>query len=369
VSPAAAAVISAGALRNNLLTVRRRAPGAKILAVIKANAYGHGLVPVARILNDADGLAVARFSEAQQLRDAGIAGRIVVLGGFVDHDEIATAVRLNLDPVVHSESQIALLESFGAASGQLDFWIKVETGMGRLGMEPERVSSVIQRLRALTQQPGSVRLMTHLAGADLAGDPPTQAQLDCFDRLASAWSGDVSIANSAAILQWPDTVGPRAARSGAENWVRPGLMLYGVSPLAALSAEALGLRPVMAFETRLISVKPMQPGQRVGYGGAWAARRPSRVGVAAAGYADGYPWQLAAATTVLVNGVRAPVIGRVSMDMITLDLTDVPDAATGGRVLLWGEGLPVEEVAAGAGRIPYDLLAGTSERVARRIAD
>jgi alanine racemase len=365
--PAAVAVVDASALRHNLRTVRDAAPGCRVLAVVKANAYGHGLVPVARILAGADGLAVARLEEAAQLRDAGITGRVVVLGGFVGPEEARYAAARALDVVVHSDAQLEALEGLGAPLAA-DAWLKVDTGMGRLGLAPDAVPAAITRLRACLAPGRALRLMTHLASADEASSAATPAQLAAFGALLGAWRGDVSIANSAGLLLWPGTRQPAPAAGGA-NWVRPGLMLYGVSPVPDRRASNLGLRPVMSFETRLIAVRRLPAGSRVGYGGDWRATRESIVGVAAAGYADGYPWHLSRGTPVTVAGRRAPVIGRVSMDMISIDLTDVPGAAPGDRVVLWGEDPPVEEVARCAGTIPYELLAAMSPRVERRVAD
>lgn len=364
-TPAAVAVIRTAALRSNLSRIRELAPGCRILAVIKANAYGHGLVTVARILQSADGLAVARLGEAAQLREAGITRRIVVLGGFVGADEAREALSLGLDLVIHSPEQVPALEGLGWG-GRADLWLKVDSGMGRLGIEPSEVGRILPRLQGWLSGRGTVRLMTHLAAADDAASDQTAGQLAAFRALAGGWPGDISVANSAAILQWPATT---ATPSAAGNWIRPGLMLYGVSPLPGRSAQSLGLRPVMSFETRLIAVKRLARGRRVGYGGDWQAARDSVVGVAAAGYADGYPWHVARSTQVLVGGRRAPVIGRVSMDMISIDLTDLPGAAPGDRVVLWGDELPVEEVAGHAATISYELLAGMSPRVIRQVED
>ncbi|MCC7258849.1 MAG: alanine racemase [Gammaproteobacteria bacterium] len=364
---AAVAVIRSSALRNNLQAVRRVAPGCRVLAVVKADAYGHGLTTVARILDAADGFAVARLEEALRLREAGIGQRIVVLGGCVGGDEVQQAIHQRLDLVVHTLDQVALLEALPAAP--LDLWIKVDTGMGRLGLEPASLGEAQRRLGCWLAGRGTLRLMTHLASADVAGDPGTEAQLGQFASLAGAWPGDVSTANSAGILQWSRSWSRPADAGPQVNWVRPGLMLYGASPLSDRPAAEMGLQPAMSFETRLIAVRHLPRGRRVGYGGEWQARRDSLVGVAAAGYADGYPWHTPCNTPVLVAGRRAPVIGRVSMDLISIDLTDLPPARPGDRVVLWGDGLPVEEVAACTGRIAWDLLAGVSPRVMRLVED
>jgi len=364
VTPAAVAVIRAKALRENLKRVRELAPGFRVLAVIKANAYGHGLVAVARILDDADAFAVARLEEAMELRHAGITKRVVVLGSFVGADEAAACVQWRLDCVIHSLEQVQVLERL-AKQPSADLWIKVDTGMGRLGIEPEALPEVRRRLERCTGDRSRLKLMSHLARADEPDAAGTSFQLACFERLSEGWAGDVSMANSAAILQGRL---PRAP-SGAEAWVRPGLMLYGVSPLAGISSRSLGLCPAMSFETRLIAVRRLPRGRHVGYGGEWQATRNSIVGVAAAGYADGYPWHLPRGTPVVVNGIAAPVIGRVSMDMISIDLTDVSECRAGDRVVLWGDDPPVETVAAHAGTISYELLAAMSPRVIRRLDD
>lgn len=365
----AVAVIRPAALQHNLARVREQAPACPVLAVIKANAYGHGLVEVAGILDDADAFAVARIEEAAQLRAAGIDKRLVVFGGCLTMEEFREASGLKLDVVVHSMEQVALLETAGAGVA-LDCWLKVDTGMARLGIGMAEAPAALDRLGRARAVRSTV-LMTHLACADDPDDPQTSGQLSRFDGLLGSWNGDVSVANSAAILKWPDAV-----RSGGmlhyrgRNWVRPGLMLYGASPFRQKSASELGLQPAMSFETRLIAVKSIRRGQRVGYGGHWTAPRDSVLGVAAVGYADGYPWnagtRVDAAAMVGIRNCAAPVIGRVSMDMLTVDLTGVPGARPGDRVVLWGDAPSVEEVAAAARTIPWTLMTGISRRVALR---
>lgn len=365
---AAVAVISATALRHNLQKVRELAPGCPVLAVIKADAYGHGISAVARVLDGADAFAVARLEEAVQLREAGISRRIVVLGGFVGNEELLEAAHHGLDVVVHDLEQVRVLEAVPAG---IDVWLKIDTGMGRLGIAAAALPEILATLRA-RPTPSAVRLMTHLAAADDPASGQTAAQLAVFEaaiREATGlgWAGDASVANSAGIL------GGQAAGSGGflptgnRNWVRPGLMLYGASPLPDRTAASLGLLPAMSFQSRLLAIRRLPRGSRVGYGGDWQATRDSVIGVAAAGYADGYPWHSSRGTPVLVNGHAAPVIGRVSMDMISIDLTGIPPARPGDRVVLWGNGLPVEEIARCAGTIPYELLAGMGPRVLRQV--
>lgn len=365
-TPAAVAVIRPAALRSNLQRVRLAAPGCPVLAVIKANAYGHGLVQVARILDSADAFAVARLDEAVQLREAGIQKRLVILGGCMTAEELQTAAVLGIDIVVHAPEQLALLESAGTAV-PVCCWLKVDTGMARLGMPVAAVPDAITRLHQCASV-SDVTLMTHLACADDPQDPATGEQLANFSALLKDWRGDVSIANSAAILQWPDTVRSTGTLPyTGRNWVRPGLMLFGASPIQSRSAMELGLQPAMSFESRLISVKPVRKGQRVGYGGHWVAPQDSVLGLAAAGYADGYPWHAGTGTPVGIGNAFGTLIGRVSMDMISIDITRVPGAAVGDRVVLWGDGPCVEEVAAAANTIPWTLMTGINRRVAVRL--
>jgi alanine racemase len=366
VTPAAVAVIRPAALRHNLDRVRSFAPGCPVLAVIKANAYGHGLIQVAGLLDGADAFAVARLEEATQLRAAGINKRIVVLGGCISLEEMQLASKLGLDVVIHCREHVDLIES-AALRDPVWGWLKVDTGMGRLGVAPVEAPEVLARLRASSSVRG-LTLMTHLGCADDRSDPATGEQIQAFAGLLERWEGDISIANSAAVLQWPETLRSAAMlRYTGANWVRPGLMLFGASPLRSATAAELGLRPAMSFETRLLSVKRLLAGQRVGYGGHWVAPRDSLLGIAAAGYADGYPWHAGAGTPVRVRGHNAPLVGRVSMDMITVDLTEVPGACIGDRVVLWGDGPTVEEVAGAARTIPWTLMTGINRRVAVRV--
>lgn len=340
------ALIDLDALRANLARVRRLAPGSRVLAVVKADAYGHGLVGVARALAAADGFAVARVEEGVVLRRAGIGHRIVVLQGFLDGGEPEILEQYQLEPVLHEPRQV---KHWRRVSRRC--WIKLDTGMHRLGL---REAEFIEAVTALA----SCRpvLMTHLACADESDRPETPRQLALFERATARFGLERSLANSAAVLAWPRSHG---------DWVRPGLMLYGISPFVGRCGRELGLVPVMTFESRLIAIRHLRPGEAVGYGGDWVARRPTRLGVVAAGYGDGYPREIGPGTPVLIGGRRVPVVGRVSMDLITVDLTDHPGVEVGDPVVLWGPGLPVEEIAARAGTIPYTLTCGVTGRVPR----
>ncbi|MBS1199324.1 MAG: alanine racemase [Proteobacteria bacterium] len=347
------AIVDTAALRHNLERVRATAPGSKVLAVIKANAYGHGIVPTAVALAGADGFAVARLEEGIALRAAGLRHRVLLLEGVFAPEQLRLAAHHDFDIMVHEPEQLALLEALPAAR-PYRVWLKVDTGMNRLGFKPGQVRQAIERLQACPAAAKPVTLVTHLANADDRDDAATTEQVALFERLVEGVPGERSIANSAGLIGFP------AARGG---WVRPGLMLYGVSPFADGTGESLGLRPAMTLATRVIAVKQVEAGERVGYGGVWRASRPSRLAIAAGGYGDGYPRNTAAGTQVLVAGRRATLAGRVSMDMIAVDVTDLPSVSVGEEVVLWGPGVPVEDVARAAGTIPYELICGVSQRV------
>ncbi|QSA98001.1 alanine racemase [Methylococcus sp. EFPC2] len=351
--PAAHAVLDMTAIVHNLARVRECAPNAKVMAVVKANAYGHGLVRVARALADADAFAVARVDEGVSLRMAGVSQRVAVLQGYTCAEELELYARYSLEPVIHSILQVDLLETT-VLDRTIAVWLKLDTGMHRLGLNPEQFEACYRRLQncAAVRQP--LAMMTHLANADERTDPLTGQQLDLFGDTLEGLTGERSVANSAGLLAWE--------RAHAE-WVRPGLVLYGASPFPDRSGPDEGLKPVMTLRTRLIAIRNLPAGEAIGYGGDWVCPHSTRVGVAAIGYGDGYPRQAPSGTPVLVRGRRAPLIGRVSMDMVTLDLSELPEARVGDEVTLWGEGLPVEEIARHAGTIPYVLLCNVMPRV------
>ena len=351
--PPIRALVDTAALRHNLSRARATAPASRVMAVIKANGYGHGLVPVARALAPADGFAVARLDEGLALRNAGLTNPVLLLEGVFSPEQLASAAQQRLDVMVHSVEQLEMLEA--RAGGEVvSAWIKLDTGMNRLGFRAEQFADAYARLTRVGNVAPDPTLVTHLANADDRRDAKTTEQLQAFAAATAALQGARSIANSAALLAWPDT---RA------DWVRPGLVLYGVTPFPSGTGADLGLRPVMTLQTEVIAVKDVRQGETVGYGGAWRATRGTRMAVIAAGYGDGYPRSVESGTPVLVNGRRAPIIGRVSMDMITVDVTDLPGVTTGDPVVLWGEGVPVEEIARHAGTIPYELICGVSQRV------
>jgi alanine racemase len=369
VTETAVAIIQPAAIRYNLQRIRNAAPGCRVMAVIKANAYGHGLRSVARILNDVDALGVARVQEGIWLREAGITSSIVVLDGCSELTEAREAVQHRLEVVVHDPVHFDILDALHGQD-ELTVWLKLDTGMGRLGFEANEFAACRKRLDGIAVVRPEIRVMTHLACADDPDNPTTLEQLRQFGDALDGFPGDISIANSAGVLLWPQTLEASLvlAYQGA-NWVRPGLALFGASPVLGKSARELGLVPAMSFESRLIAVKTIKRGAAVGYGSEWRAKRDTVVGVIAAGYGDGYPRHLRSGTPVLVNGHRVALIGRVSMDMINVDLTDVPVANVGDRAVLWGGHLPIEEIAARAGTIPYDLMCGLSQRVSHRVVE
>lgn len=351
----ARALISLDALRHNLRVIRESAPGFRIMAVIKANAYGHGMIEVARALPDVDSLAVARLGEALRLREAGLATPIVILEGALDGDELDTMLAAGFEVVVHCREQLDMLDR--TAGGDLHVWLKFDTGMNRLGFPVAGAAALIRRVRDCSAV-GSVSLMSHFANADTPDDEMTARQLRLFRSIADGFEGDVSIANSPALF------GPTDCRlePRGDVWIRPGITLYGISPFNDSTGSDLGLRPVMRFESRLIAIKPIEAGARVGYGGTWQAEKDSVIGIVAAGYGDGYPRILPSGTPVLVNQRRVPLAGRVSMDMIAVDLGPGAADKVGDIALLWGEGLPVEEIADCADAIPYQLVCAVTYR-------
>jgi alanine racemase len=368
-SRAAEAVIDLMALSANLDRVRRHAPGKRIAAVIKANGYGHGMLRVARVLQQADAFAVASIDEALDLRLAGIDKPIILLEGFFTVEELALIQRHRLTIVLHHEEQLRTLESL-AVGPQLDagipltVWLKLDTGMHRLGFEPSRTATLVERLydcRLVDRS--SIVLMTHLASADDRRDPMTEHQAATFEdavaRVDKGAAAGRSIASSAGILGWPQTL----MDGTGPGWVRPGIMLYGVSPFVDTTAADHDLRPVMTLRSRLIAIRELKAGDTVGYGASWRCPEDMRVGVVAIGYGDGYPRAAGSGTPVLLNGHRVPLVGRVSMDMLAVDLREQAAAAIGDEVVLWGDGLPVEEVAACAGTIAYELLCRVTHRV------
>ena len=342
--------IDSTALRHNLDAARRRAPRSRICAVVKANAYGHGLARAARALAAAEGLALIELEAALELRRAGERRPILLLQGFFSPEELEPIAAHGLTTVVHDPEQLAMLER-ARLPEKIAVVAKLNTGMNRLGFPAENVRGVLDRLRDCPSA-GAIALMTHFADAD--GKRGVQWQLERFEAAAAGVDLPKSVANSAALLRYPES---------HKDWVRPGIMLYGCSPFPDESAEALGLKPAMTLASELIAVRDLRPGDGVGYGGTFAASGPMRIGIVACGYADGYPRHAPTGTPILVCGRRTRTLGRVAMDMLFADLTGIPEAAVGSPATLWGEGLSADEVAASAGTVSYELLCALSQRV------
>ncbi len=351
-SSRARAHIRLPALQHNLQRVRELAPGCRVMAAIKADAYGHGALQVAAALQQADALAVATLEEAMQLHWHGETRPLVVLGGVQNLTEMRTAAEHGFEVVLHDDSHLPLLGQLEAI-WKLPLWVKLDTGMHRLGFAPERVAEIQQQLTANA----AVELrgwMTHLACADDIAQPLTARQLASFDQALQGVDGPRSIANSAGILAWPQS---------HADWVRPGIMLYGSSPLKNGRAVEHNLRPVMSLRSQLIAVHDVAAGEGIGYGQTWICEQDTRVGVVGIGYGDGYPRHLPNGTPLAIRGQRMPLVGRVSMDMSCVDLTALPDAVVGDEVELWGDVISVDEIAEAAGTISYELFCRLTGRV------
>lgn len=349
--------VDLSALRHNLALARQSAPGTRVVAVLKANGYGHGLLRVAAALAQADAFAVSCMEEASRLRAAGYQHRIILLAGYFEPDELPLFAQYALDPVIHAEWQLPPLER-AALQRPLDVWLKVDTGMHRLGFPTERVREVYQRLRSMPSV-ASIRFMTHLARADDRRDPMTRVQLEVFESACHGLPGERSIANSAATLAWPQT---------HAQWVRPGIMLYGCSPFVD-GLNCPPLQPAQTLEARLMAVKQYRSGDRIGYGGIYACPEAMPVGIVSIGYGDGYPRHAPSGTPLLLAGREVALVGRVSMDMLCIDLRSAPNAQVGDPVVLWGKGLPVGRVAEHCGTIAYELLCKVTSRVQFRYVD
>ncbi len=348
--------LNLGALRHNLAVARDLAPRSGVIAVVKANAYGHGNLIVAQQLAPlADALAVACTEEAVALREGGITSPILLLQGVFEASELALAAQLDLWVTISTEQQLCWLEEARLAR-PLRCWLKLDTGMHRLGIAPESVEASYQRLQACAQAQNDPVLSTHFASADDLQDTRTRQQISQFERLCKGLPAARSAANSAGVLAWPEA---------HYDWIRPGYMLYGNSPLSYAHPNAQRLQPVMTLTSSVIALHEVATGEAVGYGASWFARRPSRIATVTIGYGDGYPRLAPNGTPVLVKGQRGTLVGRVSMDMITVDVTDHPGVNIGDEVILWGDGLSIDEVAQHACTIGYELTTRMPARTPR----
>ena len=347
--------VDLNALHSNLNRVRALAPRSRVLAVVKANAYGHGAVDVARAVSCAvDGFAVAGIDEAENLASAGITSPIFMLSGFHETSEIELIAGRGFIPVVHTFKQLERLEAYPLPA-RVSVWAKFDTGMHRIGFEPDLALVVLERLRGIARVT-CLGVMSHLACADDADNPRTREQVDSFEGIAGVGDLPRSLANSAGICAWP---------SSHFDWVRPGIMLYGCTPLLDRDGDDLGLRPVMTLAARVIAVTRRSRGDPVGYGGDWRCPEDMRVGVVACGYADGYPRHAPSGTPVWAGGKRTGVVGRVSMDMTSIDLRGLDHVGVGDEVEMWGRNVTATEVSKYAGTIAYELLSGVTGRVPR----
>src|SRR3990167_153392 len=343
--------IDLAALRHNLERVHALARGRSVIAMVKANAYGHGIARVAKALSTTDAFGVASLEEGIKLREAGITHPIVLIEGLFNPGELKEAVHHDFTLVVHHLPHVEILEN--ADITPLSIWIKINTGMHRLGFDIPQVASIYQRLLATTSVKKPIGLMTHFAEADDINSPTTQQQIEIFNRVTAHLPGPRSLANSAGIIAWEAAHG---------DCVRPGIMLYGASPFQNQVGSHHGLQTVMTLHSKLIAIHPVKKGSRVGYGGVWTAQNDTTIGVVGVGYGDGYPQFAENGTPVLVRGVECPLVGRVSMDMLTVDLGDLPEAKLGDSVILWGSGLPVERVARHCHTTAYEILTRMTPR-------
>lgn len=344
------ATIDAGALAHNLEIARARAPHSKVFAVIKANAYGHGLLRAAAAMKGADGFAVLEFDAAIRLRETGFRQRILLLEGFFDAEEAAVGATRKIAAVIHTTEQFNLLRTLPADS-RLDVLLKINSGMNRLGFAPAAVPAAYATLQDMPAV-GKITLMTHFADAD--DERGIGWQMEILEGAVAGIAAPRCLANSAATLRHPES---------HFDWIRPGIMLYGSSPFAETSAAKLGLLPVMTLASRIIAVRELQPGDTVGYGSTFRAERPMRIGVVACGYADGYPRHAPSGTPIRVGDRLTATVGRVSMDMLCADITAMPEAGIGTPVVLWGEGNPIDDVARAAGTVSYELMCALAPRV------
>ncbi len=344
--------INLDALQHNLHRVRELAPNSKVMAMVKADAYGHGLSRVSQVLQDADALGVACIEEAVLIREQNIKTPIVLMEGVFDASELKTVAEHQLQIVIHQASQLDLLKQ-SQHEHAITVWLKVDTGMHRLGIEPSTLPATWKQLSELSVVQATPKLMTHFSDADEKTSTKTSKQFEYFDQLTAEFKTERSLANSAAILFWPET---------HADWVRPGIMLYGISPFADSIGKDHELQPVMTVASALMAVKRCQAGEAVGYGSTYVCPETMPIGIIPIGYGDGYPRHAKTGTPVMVNGVTVPLIGRVSMDMISVDLRSKANAKVGDPVILWGPEHPIEHVAAHAGTIPYELVCNITRR-------
>lgn len=344
--------INIQALRHNLSLIKKISPGSLVLAMLKANAYGHGLLLVAKALTDCDAFGVASIEEGIMLRQEGVKNRILLMGGFFKPEELTEIVEFDFEMVIHRHDQLAALLENNVKKA-ITVWLKIDTGMHRLGFKPSEAKNVLDALQT-SPAVNDVILMTHLSKAENVQTDFTAHQITEFSKIADDFPGQLCIANSAGTLAWSDT---------HVDWIRPGLILYGISLFPDKCATDLGFKSVMSLRSELIAIHQLQTGDAVGYGGEWVCPEPMTVGIVAAGYGDGYPYAASNRAVVLVNGKKSKVIGRIAMDMLAVDLRGFDEVNIGDSVLLWGAELPVEKLANAIDTIPWALVCGIAPRV------
>lgn len=345
------------ALADNLSQIKRLAPRSKILAMVKSDGYGHGAVAVASALKAADAFGVARLSEAIALRESGVNKPILLMGGFFAMEDLPDILYYDLSIVMQNHWQLNTLINT-PLNKPLAVWLKINTGMNRLGVPLPEVDVFMAALENCDWIKRPINLMTHLSDADDANNPKSEEQTRLFSQAVEKYPGEKSIANSAALLNFKSTI---------SDWVRPGLMLYGISPIKNKIGLDLHLKPAMTLSSRIIAIQHVKMGETVGYASSWVAKRDSQIAVVAIGYGDGYPWSAKTDTPVLIKGNKYPLIGRVSMDMLSVDITAADDIQIGDPVILWGNGLPIEIIAECAGTIPYELILKLTSRVKHHV--
>lgn len=352
---AVSAIINTSALVHNIEHIKKLVPKSKIIAVVKANAYGHGLFLVANTLVDhVDAFAVARIDEAISMRNKGVQKPIILLEGFFADEDVELISNYNLTTAVHDKEQVEAIEK-ARIDKPISCFFKINIGMHRLGANKDEIEELKQRLNACKNVVKPLGLISHLSVADTAGlEDYNNEQIEYFHKIAVSFDGDLCLANSAGILSWPKS---------HTDWVRPGIILYGISPFADKCGYDHNLEPVMTLKSRLIAVRRVKQGDRVGYGAAWRAERDTVLGIVATGYGDGYPRNAPNGTPVLINGREVPTAGHVCMDMLFVDLGPDSKDKVGDEAILWGDGLPVEKVASRCGTIPYELVCHIMPRV------
>ncbi|NOY67407.1 MAG: alanine racemase [Gammaproteobacteria bacterium] len=346
------AKINLNSLKHNLQRVRQLSADTRVMSVIKANAYGHGMLQVADALQDSDAFAVANIEEACRLRSHMPDKKIIILQGILSQEELSLVFKLGLDIVIHNELQLQLIEQ-SLLSGRLSVWLKIDTGMHRLGFRPDKVNDAVERLQ-LSVVGIDIQMMSHFANADDPSDSLNEKQCQTFFQATGSYAMQKSIANSAAICSDMDC---------SLDWVRPGIMLYGVNPFLKGLATDLDLQPVMTLSATVISLQQFSKGEAIGYGGSWTCPEDMPVAIISIGYGDGYPRHAESGTPILVNGVICPLVGRVSMDMICVDVRNASSVMVGNEVVLWGNDLPIEKVANASKTIAYELLCKLTQRV------